>query len=176
MLDVGVRIWSNWNSHTLLKGVWNGTSSLGKDLIVYCTFKHTSNLQPKIPSLDIYPREMKICVYKNVYKYIFRISIHNDPKLETILVFIHRRINEQTVIYSLWLSGYRMCLQCRRHRKCRFNSWVRKIPWRRAWQPTPVFLPGESHGSKSPKGLKESDTTKKLSTRVTVTQRILHGS
>ena len=27
-----------------------------------------------------------------------------------------------------------------------FDSWVRKIPWRRAWQPTPVFLPGESHG------------------------------
>ena len=29
--------------------------------------------------------------------------------------------------------------------RCRFNPWVRKIPWRRAWQPTPVFLPGESH-------------------------------
>ena len=28
----------------------------------------------------------------------------------------------------------------------RFSSWIRKIPWRRAWQPTPVFLPGESHG------------------------------
>ena len=28
----------------------------------------------------------------------------------------------------------------------RFNSWVGKIPWRRAWQPTPVFLPGKSHG------------------------------
>ena len=27
-----------------------------------------------------------------------------------------------------------------------FNSWVRKLPWRRKWQPTPVFLPGESHG------------------------------
>ena len=29
---------------------------------------------------------------------------------------------------------------------CRFNPWVGKIAWRRAWQPTPVFLPGESHG------------------------------
>ena len=28
----------------------------------------------------------------------------------------------------------------------RFSPWVRKIPWRRAWQPTPAFLPGESHG------------------------------
>ena len=30
-----------------------------------------------------------------------------------------------------------------------FDSWVGKIPWRRAWQPTPVFLPGESHGQRS---------------------------
>ena len=30
-----------------------------------------------------------------------------------------------------------------------FDSWVRKIPWRRAWRPTPVFLPGESHGQSS---------------------------
>jgi len=30
-----------------------------------------------------------------------------------------------------------------------FNPWVRKIPWRRAWQPTPVFLLGESHGQRS---------------------------
>ena len=30
-----------------------------------------------------------------------------------------------------------------------FNTWVRKIPWSRKWQPTPVFLPGESHGQRS---------------------------
>ena len=36
--------------------------------------------------------------------------------------------------------------QCRRHKIYRFDPWVGKIPWRRAWQPTPVFLPGESHG------------------------------
>jgi len=30
-----------------------------------------------------------------------------------------------------------------------FSPWVGKIPWRRAWQPTPVFLPGESHGQRS---------------------------
>ena len=30
-----------------------------------------------------------------------------------------------------------------------FNPWVGKIPWRRKWQPTPVFLPGESHGQRS---------------------------
>ena len=33
-----------------------------------------------------------------------------------------------------------------------FHPWVRKIPWRREWQPTPVFLPGESHGQRSLEG------------------------
>ena len=36
--------------------------------------------------------------------------------------------------------------QSRRCKQLRFDPWVGKIPWRRAWQPTPVFLPGESHG------------------------------
>ena len=34
-------------------------------------------------------------------------------------------------------------------RDSRFNPWVRKIPWRRKWQPTPVFLPGKSHRQRS---------------------------
>ena len=46
-------------------------------------------------------------------------------------------------------SGKEPTCQCRRCKRCRFNPWVRKIPWRRAWQPTPVFLPGESHGQRA---------------------------
>ena len=42
--------------------------------------------------------------------------------------------------------------QCRRCKRCRFNLWVRKIPWRRARQPTQVFLPGESLGQRSRAG------------------------
>ena len=37
-----------------------------------------------------------------------------------------------------------------------FHAWVGKIPWRRAWQPTPVFLPGESHGQRSLAWIEES--------------------
>ena len=39
--------------------------------------------------------------------------------------------------------------QCRRLRRLGFDPWVRKNPWRRKWQPPPVFLPGESHGWRS---------------------------
>ena len=54
--------------------------------------------------------------------------------------------------------------QCRRHERHGFGPWVGKIPWRRAWQPAPVFLSGECHGQRSlagysPWGCKESDTT-----------------
>ena len=60
-----------------------------------------------------------------------------------------------------WLSGKESACQCRRHR---FNPWVGKISWRSKWQPTPVFLPGESHGQRSLAGYKqwghkELDTT-----------------
>ena len=60
--------------------------------------------------------------------------------------------------------------QLRIHLQCRipgFDPWVGKIPWRRKWQCTPIFLPGESHGRRSlvgysPRGRKESDTTERL--------------
>ena len=47
---------------------------------------------------------------------------------------------------SLWLRQERICLQCQRPR---FDSWVSKIPRRRKWHPTPIFLSGESHGQRS---------------------------
>ena len=50
-------------------------------------------------------------------------------------------------------SGKEPACQCRRHKRHTFNSWVRNIPWKRAWQPTPVFFPGESHGQRSLAGL-----------------------
>ena len=42
-------------------------------------------------------------------------------------------------------DGKEPTCQCRRWKRFGFNPWVRKIPWRRKWQPTPVFLPGKSH-------------------------------
>ena len=49
---------------------------------------------------------------------------------------------------SWWLSGKESACQCRRQRDG-FDPWVGKIPWRRKWQPTPVFLLGKSKGQRS---------------------------
>ena len=51
----------------------------------------------------------------------------------------------QISIYR-WLCGKESVCQCRRSS---FDSWVRKILWRRIWQPTPVFLPGKAHEQRS---------------------------
>jgi len=53
------------------------------------------------------------------------------------------------------------------NRRCGFDPWVRKIPWKRNWQPTPAFLPQKSHGGRSlvaysPKGHKESNMTERV--------------
>ena len=45
-----------------------------------------------------------------------------------------------------WLSGKESACQCRR---CGFDPWVGKIPWRMSWQPSPAFLSGKSHGQRS---------------------------
>ena len=68
--------------------------------------------------------------------------------------------------YTAWWGlpvwrGKEPTCQCRRHR---FDPWVRKIPWRRKWQPTPVFLPGQFRGQRSltgysPWGHRQTDTT-----------------
>ena len=69
---------------------------------------------------------------------------------------------------DLWC--FRWCSICLLCRRPGFDPWARKIPWRREWQPTPVFLPGEFHGQRSlmgysPWDCKESDTTERLTLR-----------
>ena len=67
-----------------------------------------------------------------------------------------------------WSSGKESTCQCRRHKRRGFDPWVGKIPWM-VWQPTPVFLPAESHEQRSlvdysTQGCKESNMTEALST------------
>ena len=67
----------------------------------------------------------------------WRAAVHEVAKSQTWLI-------DRTAIE--WPSGKESICH---YRRCRFNPWVKKIPWRRKWQPTPVFLPGKSNGQRS---------------------------
>ena len=67
-----------------------------------------------------------------------------------------------------WLRGKESACQCKRCKRFRFDPWVRKIPWRKTWQPTPSFLPEKFHGERSLAGYhawacKKLDMTERLS-------------
>ena len=101
--------------------------------------------------------------------------VKNPPAMQEISVWslcwkdpLEKRQATHPSILGLpwWLRWKRICLQCGRPG---FDPWVGKIPWRRAWQHTPVFLSGESHGQRSlvgysPWGHRESDMTEWVST------------
>ena len=103
---------------------------------------------------------LQICVFffNNFINFCFMHFMH-----EALLLSLYMGFPDGAVVKNP------LC-QCRRHKRHRFDSWVRKIPWSRKWQPAPVFLPGKSHGARrlagySLWGHKESDTTKGLSKR-----------
>ena len=74
------------------------------------------------------------------------------PPIEQILWFHNTMITRQLTGLPRWHSGKESACQCRRHKRCGFDPWGRKIPWRRKWQPTPIFLPGKFHGQRSMAG------------------------
>ena len=85
--------------------------------------------------------------------------------------------------YSRCCSGKEPSCQGRRHRRPELDLLVRKIPWRRARQPTPVFLPGESHGQRSlvgqtPQGCTQLDMTEATqhSISISISFNISHPS
>ena len=67
-------------------------------------------------------------------------SARTTPAYKGVYLFLNNMLLQGCSVVK------KICLQCRRPG---FDSWVRKMPWRRKWQPTPVFLPGESHGQRS---------------------------
>ena len=98
----------------------------------------------------------KIEQIKDTYKFSFVKKIISDSELFRL---------------PQWLRSKIICLQCRRHRRCEFSPWVRKIPWRRKWLQTPVFLPKKFHGQRtrmgcSPWSCKVSDTTEQTYTYI----------
>ena len=83
-----------------------------------------------------------------------------------VVIKVRAFLEDHCILKQQGDQGFLDYVQCGRPE---FDPWVGKIPWRRAWQPTSVFLPGEfpmerSLGGYSPWGLKESDTTEQLRT------------
>ena len=83
---------------------------------------------------------------------------------------ISLKYNLQLIVFSKGFSGDSDGKESACNAGDGFDPWVRKIPWRREWLPTPVFLPGKSYGQRSLMsysswGHKESDVTKQLSTQ-----------
>ena len=74
--------------------------------------------------------------------------LSHPPHLFLQKTHVHSQVCESlSVLYvKLWGTQMKVCLQSGRPG---FDPWVRKTPWRRQWQPTPVFLPGKSHGPRS---------------------------
>ena len=75
--------------------------------------------------------------------------VHGVAKSQTQLSDFHFTTSLQCsrgYRFPWWVSGKELTCQCNRHG---FDPWVRKIPWRRKWQPTPVFFPGKFHGQRS---------------------------
>jgi len=75
-----------------------------------------------------------VCIERDYFRRFFTTAPPGKP-----LLSMHR--------------GKQPVCQCRRHKTHRFDPWVRKIPWRRKWEPIPVFLPGESQVQRSLMGL-----------------------
>jgi len=73
--------------------------------------------------------------------------------LETALGTGSRKVIERDTLpdrgFPGGTNGEESACQCRRCKGLSFDPWVEKIPWRRAWQPTLVFLPGKSHRLRS---------------------------
>ena len=98
--------------------------------------------------IHIYGFKNPLCynsIYKSVYIYI-TIVIYNSIY---IYIYIHIHTHTHTYLSTSGFpstSGVKICLPSRRHG---FDPWVRKIPWRRKWQPTPVFLPRQFRGQRS---------------------------
>ena len=94
-----------------------------------------------------------------------RVSLQFQDRFVSIsLKPVLRSVPLTSWLLPRWRSGKESACGCRRCGRLGFDPWVRKIPWRRKWQPTSVFWPGKSHGERgladhSPGGCKEWDTT-----------------
>ena len=137
-------------------------------LILCCPLLLLSSI---FPSIRVFFNELALHIkWPKYWSFSFSISLTNEylklvsfTGLISLLskglarVFSSTTISEASLLqHSAFFMGFpgdgsgkEPSCRCRRHQRCGFDLWVGKIPWRRAWQPTPIFLPGESQGLRS---------------------------
>ena len=76
-----------------------------------------------------------------------------NPQTRLGVIAMSLALKKKCLCFPGGASGKEPACQCRRLKRHGFDPWVGKIPWRRAWQPTLVFLPGEFHGQRNMVGL-----------------------
>ena len=120
-----------WSSHVLC---WTIGTALGGHL-------------NKLPSLSqSLPCTLRIIFFQGIaWDFVYW---HFSPDCNCLFTNLY-------LLFPGGTSGKEPCCQCRRRKRHGFSPWVRKIPWRRDRQPTPVFLSAESHGWK-PGGLQST--------------------
>ena len=88
---------------------------------------------------------------KNINKYSLLTNVSDRSRCQAHVCKKSEMIISTTTFWGFpgGASGKEPVFQCRGCKKHGFDPWVGKTPWRRAWPPTPVFLPGEFHGQRS---------------------------
>ena len=113
-----------------------------------------------------------MCIYCKMITIVSLVNVRLTYKFffhcDTIICLAAFKYRAHAVHCILGASQVALVVQWRRCKRHGFDPWVGKIPWRREWQPTPVFLPGEPPGQRnlvgySPWGRKESGQLKRLS-------------
>ena len=103
-------------------------------------------------------RQYIVLVFFFLAYFILYLTLKGHSKRMNILIYLQSG-------FPGGASRKEPAYQCRKHKRHGFDPWVGKIPWRRTWQPTPIFLPREFHGQRSlagycPQGCKMSDMAK----------------
>ena len=106
--------------------------------------KWTQGFIPSLFSQPLIPTGFYFSPRKELYSTCYYAALLLK-RYECVLLFL-KLLHTSPQGFPGGTTGKESACQCRRHK---FDSWVEKIPWRRAWQPTPLFLPGRSHGQRS---------------------------
>ena len=121
-----------------------------------CNCKHTTR---HCTITVVYTEAGYVCIFTKLVPFS---SWETIPYPPAFLVF--RFSHTAVLCFPYGATGKEATYQCRRCKRCGFDPRFGKTTWRRAWKPSPVFLPGESHGQRnleghSPQGHRESDVT-----------------